>query len=277
MNKIEIDFLQDMWEVTTIFDVVKGKLKVVEVAEDDGFFLAGDSFISSYNADLSLKWEYNADYPITAIAQKNNRIYAASEKKVTLLDNSGNKIADWGPFDAKSVLTSISVNDTYVAIADAGAKVVYILDNVGNIRHIMGKSDERFIVPSPYFDLHLANDNTLFVANPGKMRIERRNIDGTLIDFFGEPGMEPSSFCICCNPSHIAVKNKTIFTSEKGLNRIKILSERGEFIEFVTSNNSFLPPIPLDIAVSSDGNMVYGAYPGNSKLYIFKRKLNAES
>ena len=277
MNKIETDFLQDMWEVATIFDVVKGKLKVVETAEDDGIFLAGDSFISAYSADLSPKWECDTNYPITAMTQKNGTIYIASKNKVEVLDNKGNKIASWGTFDSNSILTSISANDNYVAIADAGVKVVYIFDNNGNMLHVMGKSDERFIVPSPYFDLHLANDNTLFVANPGRLRIEHRNIDGTLIDFFGEPGMDPSSFCICCNPTHFCVNNKRFITAEKGLNRIKILSEKGEFIEFVNSNNSFLPPIPLDIAVSSDGSKIYGAYSGNSKLYIFKRKPNAQS
>jgi hypothetical protein len=162
MNKIETD----SWEVATIFDVVKGKLKVVAVAEDDGIFLAGDSFVSAYTADLSLKWECNTNYPITAITQKNDRVYVVSEKIVTLLDNNGNKIADWRAFESNSILTSISANDTYVAIADAGAKAVYILDNNGNIQHVMGKTDERFIVPSPYFDLHLTNDNTLIVANP---------------------------------------------------------------------------------------------------------------
>jgi sugar lactone lactonase YvrE len=270
-------FETDFWEIASIFDVVKGKLKVVETAEDGGIFLAGDSFISLYTADLSLKWECDTDCPITALAEKNDRIYAASAKKVTIFDNKGKKLTEWEHFNDNSILTSISVNDTYIAIADAGAKVVYILDNAGNIQHIMGKSDERFIVPSPYFDLHLADDNTLIVANPGKMRVERRNIDGTLIGSFGEPGIEPSSFCVCCNPSHIAVKNKKIFTAEKGLNRIKVLSENGEFIEFVTSNNNFLPPIPLDIAVSADESTVYGAYSQNSKLYIYKRKVNAES
>jgi hypothetical protein len=212
-----------------------------------------------------------------AIAAKNDRIYAASENTVMVFDNSGKKIADFGPFDSNSIITSISTNDTYIAVADAGVKAVYILDYNGNIQYVMGKTEDKFIVPSLFFDLYLENDNTLFVANPGRFRIERRNIDGTIIDFFGEAGLEPSAFCGCCNPSHIYLNNNHIITAEKGINRIKILDKDGEFVELVSSGNNFLPTTPLDIAVSSDGSTIYGAYSGNSKLYTFKRKLNAAS
>jgi DNA-binding beta-propeller fold protein YncE len=265
------------WEVSKIFDVSKGKLKAVAVSDDDKIFIAGDSFISSYSADFSLNWEYDTDYPITAIATKNDMIFAASEHKIIIFDKDGNKIAEWGPFDANSILTSISVNDTYIAVADAGVKAVYILNYNGNIQHVIGKADNNFIVPSPFFDVSLEDNNTIFIANPGRFRVERRNIDGTLIDYFGEAGLEPSEFCGCCNPAHIYFNNGRIFTAEKGINRIKILDNEGEFIEFVSINNNFLAPIPLDIAVSADGSTVYGAYSGNSKLYIFKRKLNAAS
>jgi len=35
--------------------------------------------------------------------------------------------------------------------------------------------------------------------------------------------------------------------------------------------NNFVPPLPLDIA-STDGKVIYGANPADSKLYVFKRK-----
>jgi hypothetical protein len=36
--------------------------------------------------------------------------------------------------------------------------------------------------------------------------------------------------------------------------------------------NDFPAPIPLDIAVSPQGETIFGANQGDSKLYIFKRK-----
>ena len=60
-------------------------------------------------------------------------------------------------------------------------------------------------------------------------------------------------------------------TAEKGINRIKILNKKGEFVEFVNSKNSFVKSVPLDVA-SSDGKIIYAANPADSRLYIFKRK-----
>jgi hypothetical protein len=92
-----------------------------------------------------------------------------------------------------------------------------------------------------------------------------------IISYFGEPGTAPDAFCGCCNPAHF-IKTKTGYiTAEKGINRIKILGESGEFIEFVSSKNDFAPSVPLDLA-SVDGETIYAANPSDSKLYIFKRK-----
>jgi hypothetical protein len=60
-------------------------------------------------------------------------------------------------------------------------------------------------------------------------------------------------------------------TAEKGLNRIKILGSKGEFIEAVSFSNKFIPSVPLDVA-SADGSIIYAANPADSKLYSFKRK-----
>jgi hypothetical protein len=59
-------------------------------------------------------------------------------------------------------------------------------------------------------------------------------------------------------------------TAEKGINRIKILNNKGDFVEFVNSKNNFIKSVPLDLA-SADGVTIYGAYPGDSKLYVFNR------
>jgi ABC-type nitrate/sulfonate/bicarbonate transport system substrate-binding protein len=59
-------------------------------------------------------------------------------------------------------------------------------------------------------------------------------------------------------------------TAEKGINRIKILNKKGEFVEFVNSHNNFIKSVPLDLA-SVDGKTIYAAYPAESKLYVFNR------
>ncbi len=84
-------------------------------------------------------------------------------------------------------------------------------------------------------------------------------------------GHAPGAFCGCCNPAHFAVIPQGFVTAEKGINRIKILDQNGDFVEFVSSQNNFTQSIPLDVA-SSDGKIIYAANSADNTLYIFKRK-----
>ena len=156
------------------------------------------------------------------------------------------------------------------AYADAGNKMVVLLDRQGRVERIIGQNDGQFILPSPYFDVALDSYNFLYVANTGHRRIETRSSEGRLISAFGEPGMAPDAFCGCCNPAHFIKTRGGFVTSEKGINRIKILGKEGQFVEFVSSKNKFVPSIPLDLA-SSDGNTIYAANPYDSKIYVFIR------
>ena len=264
--------IPDHWVVDKVIDVERGKLKCVTVSKDGNIILGGENYIRYYNPGFVLKWETETEPAITAVAVFSDKLYAAVNNSVNVFNLKGEKVSEWGPYEEKSIITSLSVNDKYIAFADAAQKTVFILDTGGEVKHIIGRSDEPFIVPSPYFDVALGSDNTLFIANTGKLRIEHRTIDGTLIDYYGEAGLAPEAFCGCCNPAHFALMPEGFVTAEKGVNRIKILDSKGEFVEFVSSLNDFLPPIPLDIAVSADGNTIFGANPADSKLYSFKRK-----
>jgi hypothetical protein len=146
-----------------------------------------------------------------------------------------------------------------------------VLNRKGEVESMIGKTGEPFVLPSPYFDAALTSDNTLYIANTGNRRIETRRPDGTLVRYFGLPGTAPDAFSGCCNPAHFAIIPGGFVTAEKGLNRLKILDERGTFVEFVSSENRFVPSIPLDVA-SADGKTIYAANPADRKLYVFKRR-----
>jgi hypothetical protein len=261
----------DQWVISEVFEPGKGRLEAVAVSANGMIILGGESFIACYDPAFIFQWEYKSGMPVQALAYSNEKIYAVSGNLIEVLNSKGEKVEEWGPYGDKSLITSISANDTYVAFADAGNKKIYILDKAGIVKNMTGESDEPFIIPSPYFDVILGSDNTLYVANTGKRRIERRNIDGTLLDFFGHEGTAPGAFCGCCNPAHFALIPGGYITAEKGLNRIKILGSKGEFIEAVSFSNKFIPSVPLDVA-SADGSIIYAANPADSKLYSFKRK-----
>jgi DNA-binding beta-propeller fold protein YncE len=261
----------DQWVVTNVFEPGKGQLNAVAVSADNKIFLGGEPFIVSYDSAFKLLWEYETSMPVTALAVSGERVYAAVREIIIVLNKKGEKLEEWGPFESNSMITSLSANEKYVVFADAANRTIFILDKEGVPEKLIGKSEEPFIIPSFYFDVALSSDNKLYVANTGNKRIETRDLDGKILDYFGESGTGPQSFCGCCNPAHFAVIPGGFITAEKGINRIKLLDNNGEFVELVSSVNDFVPPLPLDIA-SPDGKIIYGANPADSKLYVFKRR-----
>jgi hypothetical protein len=265
------DSLPDAWQVMREFKAEEGSLKAVAVSLSGEIYLGGDSFVSCYNKDLKLIWSLKTDYPVTALACSGNTIFASTMELILVIDSAGNKTDEWGPFEDNAIITSVTANKSYVAFADAGNKMLFILDTKGNVKNMIGQNDGQFVIPSAYFDVVLGPDNAVYVANTGHRRIERRTIDGVVKSYFGEAGLAPGAFCGCCNPAHFVLIPNGFVTAEKGINRIKIVDSNGEFVEFVSSKNRFTPSVPLDLACI-DGKTIYAANPDDSKLYIFARK-----
>ena len=91
---------------------------------------------------------------------------------ILIIGINGNLEDEWGPFEDKSFITSVSSNKTRVAYADAGNRMIVILDKEGRVEKIIGQGDGQFVLPSPYFDVAF-DTNYLYVANTGHRRIEQ--------------------------------------------------------------------------------------------------------
>ena len=128
-----------------------------------------------------------------------------------------------------------------------------------------------FVIPSGYFDLVVdASEETVFVVNPGMGRVESYTFDGQLQSFWGSAGTDIAEFFGCCNPSHLArLPDGKFVTSEKGIPRVKIYSEYGEFESVVAGSGELGVPasaigdargeeVPrvFDVAVSSSGDVL---------------------
>ena len=266
-GKIDIP---DAWTITTDYKVSEGTLEAVS-ASPGKIYLGGDSFVSCYDSDLKLIWNLKTSAPVTSLSNSGDSIFASTRDQILIINSTGKMLGDWGPFEDSSMITSVTANRKYVAFADAGTKMVFILDKGGEVKKMIGQGDKQFVIPSPYFEVALDRDNNLFTANTGKHRVETRNINGDILSYFGAPGTEPGYFCGCCAPPHFILIPDGFVTAEKGINRIKILNKKGEFVEFVNSHNNFIKSVPLDLA-SVDGKTIYAAYPAESKLYVFNRK-----
>lgn len=265
----QADQPSDLWKVTGIISVDAGKLKSVAITPSGEIIAGGDSFAACFDGELKRKWHIVTPAPVNALTASGNIIFAASQETIFLLSYDGVIIEEWGPYEANSLITSIASGNDRVAFADAANKRIFILDMNGGLISMIGQSGNHFVIPSPYFDVALTDDNTLVVANTGKHTIEKWNSTGTMIASFGSAGTSPESFCGCCNPAHFIPFGNKIVTAEKGINRIKIIDLNGEFIEYVSSVNDFTASVPLDLAAS--GQKIYAANPADSKIYVFEK------
>lgn len=261
----------DQWILAKELVSGDGPLSSVTVSGNNDVYLGGDSYISCYDSLMQKVWSIKTTGNVTSLSIYGDTIYCATSEMILLYSNKGKLIDEWGPFEDKSLITSVASNKSFVAFADAGNKLVFVLTKDGRVKSMIGQTGEKFIIPSLYFDVAIDENNTLYIANTGNRRVETRSIGGDLISYFGSPGIAPDAFCGCCNPAHFTLFNGGFLTAEKGINRIKILNEKGNFVEFVSSKNKFTVSIPLDIA-TSDGKTIYAANPADSKLYVFKRK-----
>jgi len=265
------DSLPDAWKISNEIKIKEGSLKAVTVTPTGKIFLGGDSFVSCYNNDLKLDWTIKTSHPVTSLSNFGDTIYASTLDLILIISSDGKMKDEWGPFEDNAIITSVASNRNFVVYGDAGNKMIAVLDKKGAVKKMIGQNDGQFVVPSPYFDVALNSENTLYVANTGHRRVETRNLDGEIKSYFGEPGTAPGAFCGCCNPAHFAFIPGGFVTAEKGINRIKILNTSGEFVEYVCARNTFTVSVPLDVA-SADGKTIYAANPADSKLYVFNRK-----
>ncbi len=263
--------IPDKWIISKELLSVDGPLTSLCVSDSGVTYLGGDSYVSCYDKQLKKTWSIKTSGKITSLSVYGDTIFGTTSEMIILLSLKGKLLDEWGPFEDNSIITSVTANRSFIVFADAGNKMVFVLTKDGRVKSMIGQTGEKFIIPSSYFDVAIDENNILFIANPGYRRIETRSIDGDLIRYFGSPGTAPGAFCGCCNPSHFVIIPGGFITAEKGINRIKILNEKGDFVEFVSSDNKFTPSVALDLA-SPDGKTIYAANPADAKLYVFNRK-----
>jgi len=200
--------------------------------------------------------------PATCLAvDADGTIYAGLVNAVAVFGADGAPAQTWMDLGERARLTSVTIRGEEVVLADSGSRRVWRFSKEGRLLgHFDGKSAESragFIVPSPYFDAAVDPEGGLWVVNPGRQRVERHGADGSIEKHWGEAGWEASSFCGCCNPTHLAVAPDGAFiTSEKGIARVKRYNGAGTFEGLVAGPEAFDEGTAgLDLAVDGEGTV----------------------
>ena len=207
------------------------------IAVDSGgvIYVAADEVIKKVNS-TSIKL---SGTPLCLTVTDEGGIYVGLKDHVEVYDSAGKLKARWKGLGDKAVLTSIAVGEDDVFVADAGNRIVIRYDMDGNVVGRIGAKDEKrniggFVIPSPYFDLAIADDGLLRVVNPGEHKIEAYTFDGDLEFSWGKATPEIDGFCGCCNPINFAIlEDGSFVTCEKGLIRVKVYDPDGKFVGVV--------------------------------------------
>jgi hypothetical protein len=190
------------------------------------------------------------------------------------------KLAEWGEAgkgDGKfQLITGIAAGGMNVFAADAANRHILRFDVNGDYIATIGKRDREagdagLVVPSPHLDVAVDGEE-LINANPGRRRVEFRNVNGELKRFWGEPGNRPEAFCGCCNPVNIAaMPDGNIVTAEKGIVRVKLYDREGRMLAYMGPEYFDPQSDGLDVAADSAGRILV-LDPKARKVLVFTRR-----
>lgn len=166
----------------------------------------------------------------------------------------------WEPYNGRSILTSITVIEDKVFVADAGNKTILCYSRDGEKRKSFGNSESNsrmFVIPSPYMDIASDREQTLWVADTGRRKLKNFDIDGQLISEWGRSSHKLYGFSGCCNPAHFAILPHGSFaTAEKGLARVKVHKPNGELDSLVFGSGFLGSNVSAaDLAAGPDGKI----------------------
>jgi len=223
------------------------RARAIAVGPGDKVYVAGDKAIRVFERAGVLAGEIPlADAPTCLTVTAEGTIYAGVGDHVEVYELAGNRSASWPGLGEKAVFTSIVVVGSDVYVADARNRVIIRYDKSGKLINRIGQKDRQrgidgFVVPSPNFDLAVADDGLLRVVNPGRHRIEAYTPEGDLEFWWGKFSMKIDGFCGCCNPTNFAMlADGSFVTSEKGLTRVKIYDSQGKFVGVVAGPQQLL-------------------------------------
>ena len=223
--------------------------RAIAVDTKGTIYAAGDKAVRLFDSSGNLQGQIQLDSSPRCVAvSQDGNIYIGLKNYVQVYDADKKLLASWAHLNDDAVLTSIAVLKNDIFVADAGNRIVLRYDTNGKLVKRIGAKNKKknipgFAIPSPYFDLAIADDGLLRVVNPGRRRIEAYTFDGDLEFSWGDYSPKIEGFCGCCNPVNFAILDDGSFvTVEKGLVRVKIYDADGKFVGVVAGPEQLIKP-----------------------------------
>ena len=253
-----------LYEETGRIDTGMKRPRQVDVDSKGLIYVAGDGGVRVFDGDGALVRGFKTGSAAHCIAvAADGTLYVGLENHVEVYSSDGKRQAQWMSLGENAFLTDVAVGKGEVFVADFDSKLVWRFDTTGKLLGHIGERDVEkgfpgFHLPSPYFSLALAPDGSLWVVNPGKLRVEKHTKEGVFQESWGEPDMRIKGFCGCCNPTDVEIlADGSFVTSEKGLPRVKVYDAKGTLKAVVAGPKQFAEgTVGLDLAVDAAGRIL---------------------
>ena len=211
-------------------------------------YLASDQKVTVISPEGTKISEFAIQPDARAIDVDTDNIVVINKNNYALYDHQGKLKYNFMVKSDSSVFTSVAFWNNRIMVADAGKRRIYGFDRAkltsGPITEFEGVSGAKnlhgFIVPSPYFEVAVNNENELWVTNPGMHALQQYNENGDLVDSWDKASLDIDGFTGCCNPAQFTfLPDGRFVTSEKGMPRIKIHQPDGTFESVVAAPSKF--------------------------------------
>lgn len=220
--------------------------RCLALTADERLLVGAGKLVTAYRLDGTQVSEFALAEEVRCLATApDGNLYVGLRQHLEVFDAKGQSQGTWATPGAKAYFTGIAAGKNEVFVADAGNRAVLRYDLAGKLLGRIGEKNHArnipgLIIPSPFFDVELAQDGLLRVTNPGRHRVEVYTPEGDLETAWGTPGWGIENFCGCCNPINLTLlPDGRVVTFEKGIPRVKVYRADGSFESVVAGAEAF--------------------------------------
>lgn len=198
-----------------------------EVA-DERIYAATETTVRILNREGAEQGRFSTNDYIRDIVRHGDELYVLHPAEIGVYTLAGEAIRSWEACSPESDYCSLAVAGEEVFVTDASNKNICQYNREGAFRRFIN-SPEGFIVPSYSFGI-TSIDGMVYCSNPGRHTVECYDQQGKFVSSFGKAGGAAGMFSGCCNPVHLTTTaTGDILTSEKGVPRISCYGRDGKF------------------------------------------------
>lgn len=212
------------------------------VAGPDGTILvAANRSVLQFDSRGRKLQSLNLSRPVRGVAAAGDgSLFVVFLTHIESISADGTKRVQWEAPAEKCGLCDIALGGENVFVADAVQGVVWKFDPNGRRLQAIRGARGLFTSPAEHFSI-TTDEDTLYVANAGRHRVETFTFDGMHTGSWGRRSRSVEGFSGCCNPVGLALlPDGRVVTAERGLSRVKVYDSSGKMLSVLARPEQFV-------------------------------------